>query len=108
MVKAGVKMQRGEVYWVNIELTVGAEIQKTCLCLVVSPDDMNALLPSVIVVPITSKGQPLGCRPEVNIGGKPGRVLLDQICCVDKIRLSGKPGEVDAAQGHNTLLEMLG
>ena len=52
--------------------------------------------------------QPLGCRPEVLIGGKLGRVLLDQIRCVDKNRLSGKLGEVDAAQCHNILLEMLG
>ena len=106
--KAGAKIKRGEVYWVNLDPTVGAEIQKTRPCLVVSPDDMNAVLPRVIIAPITSKGQALGCRPEVNIGGKQGRVLLDQIRCVDKIRLSGKLGEVDAAQWHCILLEMLG
>ena len=108
MVKAGAKVQRGEVYWVNLDPTIGAEIKKTRPCLVVSPDDMNAVLPRVIIAPITSKGQPLGCRPEVNVGGKSGRVLLDQIRCVDKIRLAGKLGEVDAAQWHGTLLEMLG
>ncbi|MFZ4538595.1 type II toxin-antitoxin system PemK/MazF family toxin [Propionivibrio sp.] len=108
MVKAGAKIQRGEVYWVNLDPTVGTEIKKKRPCLVVSPDDMNAVLPRVIIAPITSKGQPLGCRPEVNIGGRPGRVLLDQIRCVDKTRLTSKLGEVDAAQWHKTLLEMLG
>ena len=108
MVKAEAKIQRGEVYWVNLDPSVGAEIKKTCPCLVVSPDDMNAVLPRVIVAPLTSKGQPLGCRPEVVVGGKTGRVLLDQIRCVDKIRLTKKLGEVDAAQWHSILLEMLG
>jgi mRNA interferase MazF len=108
VVKAEAKIQRGEVYWVNLDPTVGAEIKKTCPCLVVSPDDMNAVLPRVIVAPLTSKGQPLGCRPEVVVGGKTGRVLLDQIRCVDKIRLTKKLGEVDAAQWHSILLEMLG
>ena len=107
-VKAEAKIQRGEVYWVNLDPSVGAEIKKTCPCLVVSPDDMNAVLPHVIVAPLTSKGQPLGCRPEVVVGGKTGRVLLDQIRCVDKIRLTKKLGEVDAAQWHSILLEMLG
>ena len=108
MVKAEAKIRRGEVYWVNLDPTLGAEIKKTHPCLVVSPDDMNAVLPRVIVAPLTSKGQPLGCRPEVVVGGKTGRVLLDQIRCVDKVRLSGKLGEVDAAPWHNILLEMLG
>ena len=108
MVKAGAKIQRGEVYWVNLDPTVGAEIKKMRPWLVVSPDDMNAVLPRVIIAPITSKGQSLGCRPEVLIGGKTGRVLLDQIRCVDKTRLTGKLGEIDAAQWHSILLEMLG
>jgi mRNA interferase MazF len=107
MVKSGARVLRGEVYWVNLDPTVGAEIKKTRPCLVVSPDDMNAVLPRVIVVPITSKGQPLGCRPEVIIGGKSGRLLLDQIRCIDKSRLAGKLGAVDAALWHDVLLKML-
>jgi len=73
----------------------------------VSPDDMNAALPRVIVAPITSKGQALGCRPELVFNGKPARVLLDQIRSVDKARLTGKLGEIDAALWHDTLLQML-
>ncbi len=100
-------VRRGEVYWVNLDPTVGTEIKKTRPALVVSPDDMNAALPRVIVAPITSKGQPLGCRPEVVIDGKSARILLDQVHCVDKKRLAGKLGEIDLALWHPILLEML-
>lgn len=100
-------VRRGEVYWVNLDPTVGTEIKKTRPALVVSPDDMNAALPRVIVAPITSKGQPLGCRPEVVFDGKSARILLDQVRCVDKKRLAGKLGEIDMALWHPILLEML-
>ena len=51
---------RGDVYWVNLDPTVGTEIQKTRPALIVSPDDMNAALPRVLIAPITSKGQAMG------------------------------------------------
>jgi mRNA interferase MazF len=86
---------------------VGTEIKKTRPALVISPDDMNAILPRVIVAPLTSKGQPLGCRPEILLAGKRARILLDQLRCVDKVRLAGKLGEVDLALWHPVLLEML-
>lgn len=100
-------VRRGEVYWVNLDPTVGSEIRKTRPALVVSPDDMNAALPRVIVAPITSKGHALGCRPEVEFQGKAARILLDQIRCVDKLRLSEKMGAIDPALWQSTLLEML-
>lgn len=100
-------VKRGEVYWVNLDPTVGTEIKKTRPALVVSPDDMNKALPRVIVAPLTSKGQPLGCRPEITLDGKQARILLDQLRCVDKLRLAGKMGEVDMALWHPLLLEML-
>ena len=100
-------VKRGEVYWVNLDPTVGTEIKKTRPALVVSPDDMNKVLPRVIVAPLTSKGQPLGCRPEITLDGKQARILLDQLRCVDKLRLAGKMGEVDMVLWHPLLLEML-
>lgn len=100
-------VKRGEVYWVNLDPTVGTEIKKTRPALVVSPDDMNAALPRVIVAPITSKGRPLGCRPEIRLKGKRGRVLLDQIRSVDKTHLTSKIGKVDLALWHPVLMEML-
>jgi mRNA interferase MazF len=98
----------GEVDWVNLDPTIGTETRKARPALVISLDDMNAVLPRVIVVPLTSKGQPLGCRPEVKFAGKKSRILLDQIRCMDKARLAGKMGQIDAALWHSVLMEMLG
>lgn len=107
MVRPGAAVKRGEVYWVNLDPTVGTEIRKTRPALIVSPDDMNAALPRVIVAPLTSKGQPLGCRPELTFNDKPARILLDQLRCVDKTRLLGKLGEIDPALWHEVMMEML-
>lgn len=90
----------------NLDPTLGSEIKKTRPALIVSPDDMNAALPRVIVAPITSKGQPLGCRPELTFQGKRARILLDQIRCIDKSRLLDRLGEIDEALWHPLLLEM--
>ncbi len=102
----GRDIRRGEVYWVNLDPTVGTEIRKTRPALVVSPDDMNAALPRVIVAPVTSKGQPLGCRPSLVFQNKPARILLDQLRCIDKRRVLGKMGEIPGSIWHATLLEM--
>jgi mRNA interferase MazF len=98
---------RGDVYWVNLDPVVGSEIQKTRPALVVSPNDMNAMLPRVIIAPITSAGQQMGCRPDVIFQGKTARILLDQVRCVDKIRLGKKMGKIDEKVWHDVLLEML-
>ena len=100
-------VKRGEVYWVNLDPTVGTEIRKTRPALVISPDDMNAVLPRVIIAPLTSAGQPLGCRPECRFAGKPARILLDQLRSVDKRRLAGHMGEIPLEVWHPVLLEML-
>jgi len=100
-------VKRGEVYWVNLDPTIGSEIRKTRPGLVVSPDDMNAALPRIIIAPLTSKGQPLGCRPEIEFAGKKARILLDQIGAIDKKRLAGKMGSIDVQVWHQVLLEML-
>lgn len=100
-------VKRGEVYWVELDPTVGSEIQKTRPCLIISPDDMNKVLPRAIIAPITSKGQPLGCRPDIILNGKTGRILLDQIRTVDKKRLKGKIGDIALDSWHQTLIKML-
>ena len=106
VVKPSIK--RGEVYWVTLDPTVGSEIRKMRPALIISPDDMNAALPRVIIAPLTSKGQPLGCRPALTFDGKPARILLDQIRTIDKQRLNGKLGEIELEVWHSVLLEMLG
>lgn len=100
-------ISRGDVYWVNLDPVIGSEIQKTRPALVVSPNDLNQALPRVIIAPLTSAGRPMGCRPEVTFQGKSARILLDQLRCVDKIRLGKKMGKVDVKAWHGVLLEML-
>ena len=100
-------VKRGEVYWVSLDPSVGSEIQKTRPCLIVSPDDMNAALPRILIAPLTSSGQPLGCRPEVEFKGKSARILLDQLRSVDKQRLGGKMGDIELTLWHPVLVEML-
>jgi mRNA interferase MazF len=103
----GVVINRGDVYWVNLDPTIGTEIRKTRPALIVSPDDLNRALPRVIIAPLTSKGQSLGCRPEVVFNGRDARILLDQIRSVDKTRLVGKLGSIKESEWHPILLEML-
>lgn len=100
-------VKRGEVYWVNLDPTFGSAIKKTRPALIVSPNDLNEALPRVIIAPLTSKGQPLGCRPEIVFNNRPSRLLLDQIRSVDKRRLLDKMGEIDKKLWHSKLLEML-
>jgi len=75
--------------------------------LVISPDDLNIALPRVIIAPLTSKGQPLGCRLEVIFNKRSSSILLDQIRSVDKRHLLDKLGEIDEDLWHPILLEML-
>jgi mRNA interferase MazF len=65
-------VKHGEIYWVHLDPTRGSEIRKPRSALVVSPDDMNQVLPRVIITPLTSKGQPLGCRPKIRFQGRLG------------------------------------
>jgi len=102
------RLLRGEVWWVNLDPTVGTEIQKTRPALIVSPDDMNLALPRVIIAPLTSGGQPLACRPELDFDGRPARLLLDQLRSVDKQRLLSRIGVIPLAAWHSVLMEMLG
>ena len=99
-------VNRGNVYWVELDPTVGTEIHKTRPYLVISPDDMNTILPRVIIAPITSKDQPLGSRPEVVFKGRKSQILLDQVRTIDKKRLKDKMGSIPLQEWHDTLNEL--
>jgi mRNA interferase MazF len=88
-------VKRFEVYLVNLDPTVGSEIQKTRPCLIISPDDMNAYINTVIVAPMTTKGRDYPTRINLHFQGKDGQIVLDQIRTVDKIRLVKKIGRIE-------------
>src|SRR5215208_3549592 len=93
--EAGARPQvprRGAVYWVDLDPTRGSEIQKTRPCVVVSPDELNAHLRTVIVAPVTSGGRAYPWRIECTIVERAGRVALDQLRTVDRERLVGYVG----------------
>jgi mRNA interferase MazF len=79
-----------EVYWINLNPTVGAEMQKVRPCVVVSPNELNKYLDTVIIVPITSSIHGYPYRVACNIDGRDGEIVTDQIRTVDKSRLKNK------------------
>ena len=91
----GMMVRRFEVYLVNLDPTQGSEIKKTRPCLVISPDEMNRFIATVIVAPMTTKGRNYPTRVSCEFQGKQGQVVLDQIRTIDKSRLLQKLGEVD-------------
>ena len=93
----GVAVKRFDVYLVNLDPTVGSEIQKTRPCLVVSPDEMNRHIATVVVAPMTTKGQPYPSRVPCQFQGKEGQIVLDQLRTVDKARLVKRLGRIDTA-----------
>jgi mRNA interferase MazF len=82
-------VSRGEVWLVNLNPTIGSEIKKPRPCMVVSPQELNDHLRTVIVAPMTTKGRAAGFRVPITHDGKKGLILLDQIRSVDKARLMG-------------------
>ena len=88
-------VKRFDVYLVNLDPTVGSEIQKTRPCLVISPNEMNRWIKTVIVAPMTTKGQSYPTRVPCEFQGKEGQIVLDQIRTVDKSRLVQKLGRID-------------
>jgi mRNA interferase MazF len=89
-------INRFEVHLVALDPTIGSEIRKTRPCLVVSPDEINHAIRTVIIAPMTTKGQPYPTRVPCRFKGKDGQVVLDQIRTVDRSRLVKKLGRIDA------------
>jgi mRNA interferase MazF len=89
-------VSRFEVHLINLDPTVGSEIQKTRPCPIVSPDEMNHHIATVIVAPMTTKGRPYPSRVPCRFQGKEGLIVLDQLRTVDKARLVKHLGQIDA------------
>ena len=87
-------VKRFEVYLVNLDPTIGSEIKKTRPCVMVSPDEMNRHISTVIVAPMTTKGTAYPTRVKCKFEGKTGLVVLDQLRTVDKRRLVKQLGQL--------------
>ena len=100
-------INRFDVYLVNLDPTVGSEIQKTRPCLVISPDEMNHHIRTVIVAPMTTKGKLYPSRVRCRFRGKSGLIVLDQIRTIDSNRIVKRLGRI-SRQTEVKVLNILG
>lgn len=100
---------RGDVWLVGLDPTVGREIRKTRPCLVVSPDELNRSLTTVIVAPLTTGGHAYPFRVPIRVQRKAGFVVLDQLRTVDRVRLLKRVGrgQVEAVQASLGVLRAM-
>ena len=96
-------MKRFDVYLINLDPTVGSEIQKTRPCVIVSPDEINAHIATVIIAPMTTRGRAYPTRVACEFGGKSGQIVLDQLRTVDKTRLIKRLGHLKADEQKQVL-----
>ncbi|HEX8545968.1 MAG TPA: type II toxin-antitoxin system PemK/MazF family toxin [Cytophagaceae bacterium] len=93
--KVGHTFKRFSIHWVDLNPTKGSEINKLRPCVVVSPDELNRHLNTIVILPVTSSGKPYSFRVPCLIKGKNGLILPDQIRSIDKSRIGKKIGELD-------------
>jgi len=91
---------------VNLDPTVGSEIRKSRPCVVVSPDEMNRSVRTVVVAPLTTSGRSYPSRVQTRFAGKDGQVVIDRLRTVDKARLAKRLGALDPREAA-TVLEVL-
>jgi mRNA interferase MazF len=99
----GVEVNRFDVFLVALDPTIGREIKKTRPCTVVSPDEMNYHIGTVIIAPMTTKGRDYPTRVPCTFQGVAGQIVLDQIRTVDKTRLAKKLGRLSSSASARVL-----
>jgi mRNA interferase MazF len=102
----GLVVQRFDVFLVNLDPTLGKEIKKSRPCVVISPDEMNRYIATVIIAPMTTKGRSYPTRVACQFQDKPGQIILDKIRTVDKVRLIKKLGQISTDE-QGLVLETL-
>ncbi|WP_288604630.1 type II toxin-antitoxin system PemK/MazF family toxin [uncultured Treponema sp.] len=106
----GMVINQYDVYLVNLDPTVGHEIKKTRPCLIISPDEINNNISTIIIAPMTTKSHSYPTRIPVRFEGKNGWIVLDQIRTVDNIRLVKRLGKIskkEVLEVKKILKEML-
>lgn len=96
-------VERGEIYLVNLDPTIGSEVKKTRPCVVVSPNEMNQYIRTIVIAPMTTKRRNYKSRVGVSFQGKEGEIMLDQIRTIDKKRLILKLGQLSSKDLRVTL-----
>jgi mRNA interferase MazF len=91
-------VRRFDVYLVNLDPTLGAEMQKTRPSVVLSPDEMNRHIATVIIAPLTTQGKAYPTRLACQFEGKQGFIVLDQLRTVDKARLVKRLGRLNRTE----------
>jgi len=91
-------MEQYSIYLINLDPTIGHEMKKTRPCVVISPDEMNLNISTIIIAPMTTKSHVYPTRIPLTFQGKKGFIVLDQIRTVDKRRLAGKLGKLTPAK----------
>lgn len=99
----GVVISRFDVYLVNLDPTIGHEVRKTRPCVIVSPDEMNRYIGTVIVAPMTTKGGSYPTRVNLTFQSEKGQIVLDQIRTIDKSRLTKRLGKIDKNTAQKVL-----
>ena len=99
--------RRFDVFLVNLDPTLGREIRKTRRCVVISPDEMNRNIRTVIVAPMTTRGHDYPTRVPCRFKRKTGQVVLDQIRTVDSRRLVRRLGQLPAGAQESVLRALL-
>lgn len=89
------EIKRFDVCLANIDPTIGSEIKKTRPCLIISPDEMNRHIRTVIVAPMTTAGKNYPTRVDCRFQNKKGQIVLDQVRTIDKARLVKNLGSID-------------
>lgn len=84
-----------EIYWVNLDPVIGREMKKTRPCVILSPNEMNTNLGTIIIAPLTSTIRNYPTRIKVMLNNKAGTIALDQIKTIDKVRLKNKIGKIN-------------
>ncbi|MDA0671136.1 MAG: type II toxin-antitoxin system PemK/MazF family toxin [Bacteroidetes bacterium] len=95
--------RRFEVHLISLDPTVGSEITKTRPCLIISPNEMNKHIRTVIIAPMTSTIKNYPTRVMTTFQGKKGQIVLDQIRTVDKRRLITKLGSISGSAEEKVL-----
>lgn len=93
-----VKIHQYEVFWISLDPSLGSEMAKTRPCVVISPDEMNEFLKTLIIIPITSTIKSYPWRVSCAVSNKQGSIATDQIEVIDRTRIGSKLGTLSKGE----------